>query len=117
MYLPGGDTVANIGCVVSVLKLCRTYGRILDFSFGGRTENRYEMALEMVSGAAFRGVLHHLLNLTRLKAYWGQVWPENSPKPKLKSRFEFPNLSPSQERFLNGLCCYLDVPRSNTACT
>ncbi len=28
-----------------------TYGEILDFSFGGRTENRYEMALDLFSGA------------------------------------------------------------------
>jgi hypothetical protein len=39
--------------------LGRTYGRILDFSFGGRAENRYEMALELVSGADSKCILHH----------------------------------------------------------
>ena len=68
-------------------KLGRTYGRILDFSFGGRTENDHEMVLELVSGADFRFVLHHLSSLTCFKGSWGQVWPENGPKPKLKSRF------------------------------
>ena len=36
------------------LLLGRTYGGILDFSFGGRTENGHDMALELVSGADFR---------------------------------------------------------------
>ena len=34
-----------------------TYGRILDFSFGGRTENGHEMVLEWVSGVDFTFVL------------------------------------------------------------
>ncbi len=38
------------------------------------------MVLELVSGADFRCVLHHLSSLTRLKGSWGQVWPENNPK-------------------------------------
>ncbi len=67
--------------------LGRTYGGILDFSFGGRTENRYEMTLELVSGADFTCVLHHLSSLTRLEGSLGQVWPENGPKPKLKFIF------------------------------
>ncbi len=60
----------------------KVYGRILDFSFGGRTEHRYEMAFELVSGAGFRCVLHLLSSLTRLKRGWGwgQVWPGNGPK-------------------------------------
>ncbi len=29
----------------------RTYGRVFDFSFGGRTENRHQMALALFSGA------------------------------------------------------------------
>ncbi len=74
----------NIHCY-----LCRTYGRILDFSFGGRTENRYEMAFELVSGAGFRGVLHHLSILTRLKACWGQVCPESGPKPAQNTNLYF----------------------------
>ncbi len=61
--------------------LGRTYGRILDFSFGGRTENGHGMVLELVSGSDFRCVLHHLASLTRLKGSWGQVWPANGPKP------------------------------------
>jgi hypothetical protein len=66
----------------------RTYGRILYLSLGDRTENGHETAIYLVSGADFRGVLHHLLSLTRLKGSWGQVWAENGPKPiKLKSRF------------------------------
>ncbi len=47
-------------------KVGRTYGRILDFSFGNQTENGYEMAFELVSGADFRCVLDHLSVLTRL---------------------------------------------------
>ncbi len=67
--------------------LGRTYGRILDFSFGGRTENGHETVLELVSGADFRCVLHHVSSLFGLLGSWGQVWPENGPKPKLKSIF------------------------------
>ncbi len=73
-----------------------TYGRILDFGFGGRSDNRYEMALELVLGADFRGVLHHDSSLNRFEGSWGQVGPENGPKPKLKFRFLFPNISPSR---------------------
>ncbi len=51
----------------------RTYWRILDFSFGGRTENRFEVASEVVSGADPMCVLHHFYSLTRLKGSWGQV--------------------------------------------
>jgi hypothetical protein len=63
--------------------LGRTYGRSLDFSFGGRTENGHEMVLELVSGADTRCVLHHFSSLTCLKGSWGQVC---GPKQKLKSR-------------------------------
>ncbi len=62
--------------------LGRTYGRILDFSFVGRTANCYETALRLVSGTDFRSLLHHSSSLTRLKGSWGQVWPENGPKTK-----------------------------------
>jgi hypothetical protein len=60
---------------------------MLDCSFGGRTENRYEVALELVSGADFRCVLHNYSSLSRFKVSWGQVLPEKDPKPKLKFRF------------------------------
>ncbi len=60
--------------------LGRTYGRILDLSFGCRTENRYEMAFKLVSGADFRCILHPFSSLNR-------SWQENGPKPKLKFRF------------------------------
>ena len=76
----------------------------LDFSFGGRTQNRYEMALELVSGADFRCVLHHLSSLTRLKGSWGQVWSENDPKPKLKSKilpYVLPSPNPGRQKFAN----------------
>ncbi len=33
--------------------LGRTYGRVLDLSFGGRTENLHEIILESVPGADF----------------------------------------------------------------
>ncbi len=46
----------------------------------------------MVSGVDFRCVTHHFSSLTRLKGSWGQVRPENGPKPKHKLRFEFPNI-------------------------
>ncbi len=53
----------------------RTYGKILDFSCGD------EFVLELVSGADFRCVLHHISSLTHLKKSWGQVWLESGPKP------------------------------------
>ncbi len=56
--------------------LGRTSGRILDFSFGARTENGHEMGLRLVSGADSSCVLHHFSILTCLKGSWGQVWPE-----------------------------------------
>ncbi len=77
--------------------LGRTVGRIFDFSFGGRTAHGHEMALELVPGADLRCVLHHFSSLTCLKGSWGQVWPESDPNPKLKSRFQFPNISPGQD--------------------
>ncbi len=71
-------------------------GGILDCSLGGRGEIRYEMTFEFVSEADFMCVLHHFSSLTNLEGSWGQSCPENGPKPKLKFRFEFPNISPSQ---------------------
>ncbi len=41
------------------IKLGGIYGRILDFSLGGRREKGHEMVFELVSGADFRCVLHH----------------------------------------------------------
>ncbi len=73
----------------SSLILGGTYGRILDFSFGSRTENGHEMAVEFVSGADFRHVLHHRSSVTCLKGSWGKVWQENGPRLKLKFRFLF----------------------------
>ncbi len=71
-------------CPVRIRKLGRTYGRISDGSFGGRAEKRHEMALCLAPGADCTCVLHHFSSLTRLKGSWGQAWPENGPKPKLK---------------------------------
>ena len=68
-------------------------------SFGGRTEHGHEMLLDFVSGADFRCVLHHFSSPTCLTGSWGQVVPESGPKPKLKSRFEFPNIGPTQISF------------------
>ncbi len=65
----------------------RTYGRIVDFSFGGRTENGRGTVLYLVSGAESRCTPHHYSSLTRLKGSWGQVWPDNDPKLKLKFIF------------------------------
>ncbi len=65
----------------------RAYGRILDFNFRGRTENSHEMVLELLTRADFKCELHHVSSLTRLKVSWGQVWPENSPKSKVKCGF------------------------------
>ncbi len=62
-----------------------TYGRIFDFSFGGRTENRYELALEFVFGADSKCVLHHFPSLACFKGSWGHIWPESGRKPELKS--------------------------------
>ncbi len=97
-YDPCPGNCPGCGCTRDLAsKLGWTYWRILDFSFGGRTENRYDLALEMVSGANFRCVLHHISSLTRLEGSWDQVWPESGPKPKIKYIFEFPpNRSPSQ---------------------
>ncbi len=52
----------------------RTYGKILDFSFG------HEIVLELVSGSDFMCFLRNLSSLTRFKRSWAQVWPENGPK-------------------------------------
>ncbi len=65
--------------------LGRTYGGILDFSFGARTENGHEMVLDLASGADFGYVLNHFSSLTCLKGSWGQVWPEHGPKPNPKT--------------------------------
>ncbi len=67
--------------------LGRTYGMIFVFSFGGRTENGHKIVFDLVSGADFASVLHHVPSLTCLKGSWGRVWSETGPKPKLKSRF------------------------------
>ncbi len=42
-----------------------TYGRILDFSFGGRTETAHEIALESASRFNFRGFAQHLSSRSR----------------------------------------------------
>ncbi len=48
----------------------RTYGRISDFSFGGRTENRYEVVFELPPpGADFRGILYQCSSLAFLKGF------------------------------------------------
>ncbi len=49
----------------NIVQLGRTYERILDFSFRGRRDHGHEVAFELVSGADFRCVLHHLSSLTR----------------------------------------------------
>jgi hypothetical protein len=59
----------EVGECVAILG--RAYGRVLDFSFGSRTENGYDMAFEFVSAADFRYVLHHFSRLTRLKGSLG----------------------------------------------
>ncbi len=82
------------------LPLGGTQDRISDFSFGGRTDNCHEMVLDLVFGVDFKCVLHHFSSLTSLKASWGQVAPESGPKPKVKFRFLFPNIGPSQFRVL-----------------
>ncbi len=43
--------------------------RMLDWSFGGRTEQGHEMAAELVSRADFRCVLHHFSSRPRLEGY------------------------------------------------
>jgi hypothetical protein len=75
-----GPVSARIRRVIqfSVL-LGRTHGRFSNFSFGGRT-NLYEIAVDLVSGADFRCVLHYFSSFTRLGGSWGQVWPESGPK-------------------------------------
>jgi hypothetical protein len=54
------------------------------------------MALEWVSGANFRCILHHLSSLTRWNGYRGQVRPGNDRKTKLKL-YVFPRLDCYQE--------------------
>jgi hypothetical protein len=65
----------------------RTYGRILDFSSCGRTENRYAMLFQWVSRVDFRCVLHHFSSLTCLNGSWAKIWSGSDPKPKVKSIF------------------------------
>ncbi len=49
------------GVQATVLSLLgRTYGMILDFSFGGRLEHGHEIGFELVSGVDFRCVPHPL---------------------------------------------------------
>ncbi len=52
--------------------LGRIYGRSLDFSFGGRTENGHEVVFELVSGVDLMYVPHIVLNLTHLKGSWAK---------------------------------------------
>jgi hypothetical protein len=44
------------------------------------------MVLELASGVDLRCLLHYFSSLTCLKGSWGQVRPENGPKPKRKER-------------------------------
>jgi hypothetical protein len=69
-----------------VMRMCkvplgRTYGRILDFSFGSRTGNGHERAFELVSGVDLRCPSTPCFERDPLKGVVGQVWPENGPKP------------------------------------
>jgi hypothetical protein len=59
--------------------LGRTHGRILDFSFRGRTESRYAMALYSFPGDDFGCDLHHFSKPDPFKGSWGQIWLENGP--------------------------------------
>ncbi len=68
-------------------KGCIPARRILYFSSGGRIFHCHEISLELVSGADFRWFPHHFSSLTCSRGSGGQVWPENSQKPKLKFRF------------------------------
>ena len=64
--------------------LCTTYGRILDFSFGGRTEDGHEMVLELVSGADFRCVFTLFFEPDLFK---GVLWPSLAGKrPKTETQ-------------------------------
>ncbi len=48
-------------------------------------ENCHEIALELVSWANLRCVLHLFSSLTCLKGSWGQLWPTNDSKqPKTR---------------------------------
>ncbi len=46
----------------------------------GVEQKGQDMAIELISGAHFRRVLHHLSSRTRLEGSWAQVWPENDRK-------------------------------------
>ncbi len=61
---------------------------ILDLSFG-LTDNRYEMPLDLVSGADFRGRSRPFFEPHPVKGVSGPRWPENGPKLKLKLKFRF----------------------------
>ncbi len=51
---------------------------------GSGPENGHETALELVSGANFGCVLHHLSRPTRWNGSWGQVRPEICQKTNKK---------------------------------
>ncbi len=48
--------------------------RILAFRLRGRIGKGHEIALQLVSGADFRRVLHRFS--ARLEGSWGHAWPE-----------------------------------------
>ncbi len=58
------------------------------------------MALELVPGANFRHVPHHFSSLIRWNGSWGQAWPGNDRKTKLKSYFVSLGLIATQAVFL-----------------
>ncbi len=73
------------GGVRSLLRgLGRTYGSIFDFSFGGRSENRYEMAFELVSGADLGCFLHHVVVPDPFQGVLGPSLAGQRPKPETK---------------------------------
>ena len=53
---------------------------IFHFSFWLGPGISYEMSLELVYGSDFRCVLHLFSSLTRLKGFWGHLWPTTDPK-------------------------------------
>ncbi len=56
----------------------------------------HEIALELVSRADFRWVLHHVSSRSRLKGSWGPVCPEDFKK---KSKTEVYNLVSYDDRY------------------
>jgi hypothetical protein len=69
--------------------LSGSHNRIVDLSFDGGPEKCHEMAVEWVSWAEFRRVLHHFSSRTRMEGSCGPAWLEDGRKPSKNKIYIF----------------------------